>query len=249
MTPETPQSFIVRQECEKAAWEHGFRVPRGEQEGWAAFTSTTAQGTLWLGAVGERGPWLMAHDHSGVSAEFEVRRVDIPGPGIARYFFDNLTLLYEALRRFYQLAVSLPAVPLRRFEEKVRDLPRSTDAERLVVQRIGQDIFRESLLEYWQGRCPLTGMTDRELLRASHIIPWSECENDAERLDVHNGLLLSALWDAAFDRYLVSFDDNGVPIFSDRLSCEARAALTWKSPLLLTNQHKVRLARHRKRLL
>src|SRR5690554_896600 len=96
----------------------------------------------------------------GGRSEFEVRRVDIPGPGIARYFFDNLTLLYEALRRFYQLAVSLPAVPLRRFEEKVRDLPRSTDAERLVVQRIGQDIFRESLLEYWQGRCPLTGMTD-----------------------------------------------------------------------------------------
>jgi hypothetical protein len=29
-------------------------------------------------------------------------------------------------------------------------------------------------------------------------VPWAECD-DAQRLDVHNGLLLSALWDAAFD--------------------------------------------------
>ena len=29
-------------------------------------------------------------------------------------------------------------------------------------------------------------------------MPWSEC-SDEQRLDVHNGLLLSALWDAAFD--------------------------------------------------
>ena len=38
-----------------------------------------------------------------------------------------------------------------------------------------------------------TGITDPALLRASHIVPWAEC-GDAQRLDVHNGLLLSALW-------------------------------------------------------
>jgi hypothetical protein len=31
----------------------------------------------------------------------------------------------------------------------------------------------------------LTGITDPALLRASHIIPWSDC-NDEQRLDVHN---------------------------------------------------------------
>ena len=100
----------------------------------------------------------------------------------------------------YALGVSLPDAPLREFETRAADLPRATEAERLVVLRIGQDIFRASLMDYWQGRCPLTGISDRPLLRASHTIPWSECESDAERLDVHNGLLLSALWDAAFDR-------------------------------------------------
>jgi hypothetical protein len=36
-------------------------------------------------------------------------------------------------------------------------------------------------------------------------------------LDVHNGFLLSALWDAAFDRALVTFDDDGNPQFSSAL--------------------------------
>jgi hypothetical protein len=66
-----------------------------------------------------------------------------------------------------------------------------------VLQRIGQDIFRDRLMNYWQRRYPLTGISDPVLLRASHIIPWADCQSDAERLDVHNGLLLSALWDAA----------------------------------------------------
>jgi hypothetical protein len=36
----------------------------------------------------------------------------------------------------------------------------------------------------------------REQLRTTKW--WPRC-NDEQRLDVHNGLLLSALWDAAFD--------------------------------------------------
>jgi hypothetical protein len=47
-------------------------------------------------------------------------------------------------------------------------------------------------------------------------VPWSDC-NDEQRLDVHNGLLLSALWDAAFDQGLVSFGDDGKPCVSPSL--------------------------------
>jgi predicted restriction endonuclease len=93
-----------------------------------------------------------------------------------------------------------------------------------VVQRIGQNIFREALMDYWEGRCPLTGIAEPALLRASHIVPWAEC-NDARRLDIHNGILLSALWDAAFDKGLVSFGDYGEPLVSPTLSKEARLAL------------------------
>jgi len=61
----------------------------------------------------------------------------------------------------------------------------------------------------------------------------------------HNGLLLSALWDAAFDRGLVTFEDNGTPRLSPALSEEGRAALQWKVPIKLTPLHRVYLGWHR----
>jgi hypothetical protein len=117
----------------------------------------------------------------------------------------------------------------------------------LAIRRIGQDVVRDRLMRQWAGRCPLTGITEPELLRASHIIPWADCESDAERLDVHNGLLLSALWDAAFDRGLVTFSDDGAPLFAPGLSAPARSALAWSAPLRLTDAHRGRLARHRQK--
>lgn len=247
MTIESPQSFVVREECQKAASQNGFRRILREEAGWAAFGSTTAKGTIYLAATGPSGPWYLALDHHGVIAELGLPAADAAGPGRARFAFGTLGALYPVLRRVYDLGVSLPDAPLKEFEAKVANLPRATEAERLVVQRIGQDIFRDRLMNYWQGRCPLTGISDTALLRASHIIPWADCESDAERLDVHNGLLLSALWDAAFDRALVTFDDEGKPEFSSRLSEQARAELRWSSPVPLTDEHRQRLARHRER--
>jgi len=245
---EAPQSFVIRQECDKAAFDHGFRRAHGETDGWRRYSSTTAQGELWLAAAGAEGPWYLALDHSGVIAELGQPPADMAGPGLARLAFDTLGALYEVMPRVYQLSVSLPEAPLDAFREKVKNLPQGTEAERLVVQRVGQDIFRASLMEYWQGRCPLTGIADAALLRASHIIPWKLCETDAERLNVHNGLLLSALWDAAFDKGLVSFDDEGRPMFSPGLSEDARAELRWHAPIPLGPEHHKRLAWHRETL-
>ncbi len=243
----TPQPFVIREECEKAAWEHGFRRALGEKDGWTAFESTTAHGTLWLAAASEQGPWFLAIEHPGAIKELHLTPTDLTGPGAARYSFLNLTGLYAILPRLYQLAVSLPDAPLHAFHTQTAKLPKSTEAERLVIQRIGQDIFRTSLMDYWQGRCPLTGITDPALLRASHIIPWSECEDDSQRLDVHNGLLLSALWDAAFDRALVTFDDDGIPELSPQLSAAARNALHWSQSIPLTQPHHQNLIHHRQR--
>ncbi|WP_334147169.1 HNH endonuclease [Hyphomicrobium sp.] len=247
MTIESPQSFVVREECQKAASQNGFRRILGEKAGWAAFSSTTAHGTIHLAASGPQGAWFLALDHPGVIQELNLPAAAVSGPCRARFAFDTLGALYTVLHRVYKLGVSLPDAPLREFERRIADLPRTTEAERLIVQRIGQDIFRDRLMDYWQGCCPLTGICDPALLRASHIIPWADCESDAERLDVHNGLLLSALWDAAFDRALVTFDDQGRPEFSPSLSEQARAELRWNSPIPLTDEHRRRLARHRER--
>lgn len=242
---EAPQSFVVRAECEKAASDNGFRRALGEREGWAAYASTTVPGTIHLAAGGPHGPWLLALDHRGVIGELAVQPASVAGPGETRFAFARLSDLYAALSRVYALSASLPDAPLRTFRQQIEGLPRTTEIERLLVQRIGQDIFRAGLLEYWQGRCPLTGISDPALLRASHILPWKDCGSDEERLDVRNGLLLSALWDAAFDRGLVTFDDEGAPIFSPSLSDEAKAHLTWREPLPLSEAQRHRLRWHR----
>ena len=173
----------------------------------------------------------------------------LAGPGVATFVFPTVKELHVALDRVYKLAMSLPEGPLDRFKAKTANLPRTTEAERWVIQRIGQDVFRAALLDYWDSRCPLTGITDPALLRASHIIPWSEC-SDEQRLDVHNGLLLSALWDAAFDQGLVSFADDGTPLFGPKLSETARKTLGAGavSPLRgLRASHRANLAAHRSR--
>lgn len=243
---EIPQSFVVSSECEKAAWQNGFRRPFGGPPGWAGFASTTVPGAIHLAAAGPQGPWYLALDHAGVIEALALPVADMPGPGLARYSFDRIGPMYAVLSRVYQLSGSLPDAPLQQFHDKIAALPRSTEAERLVVQRIGQDIFRASLMDYWQGRCPLTGITDTALLRASHIVPWRVCASDAQRLDVHNGLLLSALWDAAFDQGLVSFGDEGAPIFSPRLSSEARSELRWGTELKFSSRQKANIAWHRR---
>lgn len=248
MEIEDPPGFIVRTEAEKAAWDNGYRILREIERGWLRYGSTTAKGDIWIAGASAQGPWLLSIEHSGVIAEIEtLDSAPNAGPGRATYAFSALGKLHAALDRVYKLAASLPDAPLSRFIKETAILPQTTEAERLVVQRIGQSVFRDALMDYWGGCCPLTGITNPELLRASHIIPWSECD-DKERLNVHNGLLLSALWDAAFDKGLVSFAGDGTPILSARLSAAARRALILDaSPILsgLRDPQRERLAWHR----
>jgi HNH endonuclease len=248
-TIQSPQTFVVREECEKAAWQNGYRRKIGETEGWAAFGSTTAHGTVYLAAVGNRGPWFLALDHAGVIEALNLPSVDMPGSGLGRYVFDTPGALYAVLSRVYRLAASLPNAPLREFQAKVKDLPKTTEAERLVVQRIGQDIFRTALDNYWEGACAVTGITDRAMLRASHIKRWADCDTDAERLDAHNGFLLAAHFDAAFDAALITFSQNGEIKYSSELTEAAKAILLKSEPpkINLTDGHRHYLENHQVR--
>lgn len=249
LSPESSPSFITTEEAHKAAYDNGFRVELGRQGGWIGYRSTTAHGEVWIARDPVQNIWLLALTHSGVVAELSLIRAKVPStPGQAAYAFSKLSDLHDALDRAYKLGVSLPDAPLEIFRKRTANLPSSTETERLTVVRIGQNIFRDALLEYWNVRCPLTGITDPALLRASHIVPWAECESDELRLDVHNGLLLSALWDCAFDSGLIGFSDVGVVLRSDSLSDAAALALRIESvPAIigLTDLHRQNLRRHR----
>ena len=87
-----------------------------------------------------------------------------------------------------------------------------------VKQRRGQDFFREAVLNNFGGRCGVTQLSLRELLIASHILPWGT--EKKERLNVRNGLCLSRLHDAAFDCGLIAFDDSLRLMLSPRLKAE-----------------------------
>ncbi len=81
-----------------------------------------------------------------------------------------------------------------------------TETKATVKVRRGQEYFRQAVLNNFSGRCGITGLAVRELLIASHILPWGT--HEAERLNVRNGLCLSRLHDAAFDIGLITFDEN-----------------------------------------
>jgi putative restriction endonuclease len=80
-----------------------------------------------------------------------------------------------------------------------------TEITTTVKVRRGQEYFRQAVLNNFGGCCGVTGLAVRELLVASHILPWGQ--NETERLNVRNGLCLSRLHDAAFDVCLITFDE------------------------------------------
>jgi hypothetical protein len=183
---EDPPLFSTQTEATKVAADNGYRLFRGIAMGWLRFGSTTAPCDVFISYT-VAGQWLLSIEHAGVARELPESKLS--GPGAKTIAVRTLYELHQALDRTYRLSVSLPTVPLVAFEHETADLPRTTEAERLVVMRVGQEIFRKALMDYWNGTCPLTGITDPALLRASHIVPWADCETDSLRLDVYNGFL------------------------------------------------------------
>ena len=80
---EAPQSFVVREECAKAASEKGFRRKLGETGGWTKFALTTVPVEIYLAAGGPQGPWFLSLEDDGVIAELSASKTKIPGPSHA----------------------------------------------------------------------------------------------------------------------------------------------------------------------
>lgn len=219
---------VARTRLEKAAVDNGFDLDLGSDENWLRYGSTHAPLRIWLSALGD-GLFVVALSQANVAAAlsdvgFPISSPLPPWAAGARSVLDIPTL-HHLIRRAFLLSRTLPDELLQAFEAQVAGLPRATEAERLVVQRVGQDVFRTGLLDYWDGRCAVTGLAVPALLRASHIKPWADCETDAERLDVFNGLLLAPHLDAAFDGGFITLADDGPLMVSEHLDPAARQLL------------------------
>lgn len=173
---------------------------------------------------------------------------------------DSVDELAQLLRRAAALAHALPNQVAVDFEtlvnKELKQFPsaliQSTEVERLVRQRVGQQAFRQAMLDYWGGACAVTGVALPEILRASHAKPWAECVSDAERLDVFNGFLLNANLDALFDRFLITFNEDGDLIVSPSISAPTQELLGLDKSMRLrwmAQEHSLYLQFHRARFL
>lgn len=107
--------------------------------------------------------------------------------------------------RLNQTEVQAPALPYSGPTEKVQS----------VKVRLAQNFFRRTVLGSYGTRCCISGISLPELLIASHILPWNRFPDF--RTNPHNGLCLSRLHDGAFDRGLITLDEDHRVVLSQYL--------------------------------
>ncbi|WP_368931023.1 HNH endonuclease [Achromobacter xylosoxidans] len=131
--------------------------------------------------------------------------------------------------------------------EQIINDPTTTMTEKtaLIKSRIGQGIFREKVLRHWTC-CAVTGLSDTNLLVASHIKPWKKSTN-GERLDPWNGLLLSPNLDKVFDKGYITFEVNGIIRLSPLLAGAAKLGITPSMKIALKPEHEKYMAHHREK--
>lgn len=236
---------------EKVAVDNGFDRELPREGNWLAYASTQAPLRLWLSSFSD-ALFIAAFSQATVARALAEQGSPVlsplPAGSVAARSVTDIPSLHRLVRRAFQLSRTLPDELLTQFEKRTATMPRATEAERLVVQRVGQDVFREGLLDYWDGRCAITGLAVPDLLRASHIKPWAKCETDAERLDVFNGLLLAPHLDAAFDGGFITVGDDGEVMVSPHLAPPDRNHLGLALPLRvprIAEGHRRYLAWHR----
>ncbi len=86
---------------------------------------------------------------------------------------------------------------------------------RMVKERLHQATFREAVLYAYGGRCAITGLPEKQLLDAAHIV--SDGDEALGQPVVPNGLSLSKIHHAAFDAHLIGIDPDYQLHVSDRL--------------------------------
>lgn len=234
----------------KALTDNGYDLISAPDDGWFVAGISGSLARVLIQVV-EEGI-LLALPEADTAARIGLETSDQVPPagmgsvGLAR----GASHIYEALRVLHALLTHPIAVLSAQVEARLAAIP-ETERTREVRQRIGQDVFREALMDLWQGRCAVTGLAlPPQLLRASHAKPWAKATN-SERLDPFNGLLLSIHLDAMFDTGLITFSDEGELLYSRHLDAAVRRHFSITDGLQLRSHspgHVPYLAWHREHL-
>lgn len=127
-------------------------------------------------------------------------------------FYNNWELLLEAYGKEANRYLIRPDEDI---EAGGIELPEDTETVMQVKVRRAQSFFRRSVLANYDYRCTICQIDNLKLLNAGHIIPWSVDEH--RRADPQNGLALCALHDRAFDRGLLTIDEEYRVVLSEKL--------------------------------
>lgn len=177
-------------------------------------------------------------------------------PGVVEYLWRELRRTGAVPAPDPKKGKQRPAIARRRSVEKelsgdkaIMERPDldETTKHAMVKVRLAQRLFRARLAAARQSCC-LTGVKNRNYLRASHIKPWRDCD-DRERQDPNNGLLLAPHVDHLFDKGYLSFEDDGTILVSrqlDRKVLEAWGLAGVKKVTPFSVEQAQYLAHHRK---
>lgn len=230
-------NVLERALVEKAGREHGWENVLESIEARVVLASARHRARATITAAGGSDRWVVTFSEGRLVREL-ARSVPALADAAGAFAAPDIDALAGLLRRAAELALALPDQAAHTFRERAAKAlasvaDKGTEVERLVRQRVGQDVFRAALLDYWGGACAVTGLALPDVLRASHAKPWADCASDEERLDVFNGFLLVAHLDALFDRGLITFDAGGGLVIAPRLTAEHRAALHLREAMRL----------------
>src|SRR5690606_6046938 len=161
--------ILERTRVEKAARDAGFDLGPSQRDEWVVFRSTAFLVEASVEVLArDRYRFEVSDPKVAQRLRVEFGLASAPGAGALATVCDAVEG-YERLHQLLLRAAALSRVVaqegLREYSAVVRNPPASTEAVREVVQRVGQDIFRRSLIEYWGGRCAVTGLDVIELLR------------------------------------------------------------------------------------
>lgn len=136
-------------------------------------------------------------------------------------FFSNWDeLAYESEK---QLA-KLTGTTVDNIDEKVILIGKEGKTKEQLVQiRVNQNFFRKMVLSSYNYQCCISGLPIKELLVASHIVPWSV--DTQNRLNPRNGLCLNALLDKAFDVGLISLSEDFTVLTSKKITDNTSKAI------------------------
>ena len=217
---------LQRASIEKAGHDNGWEVTLSKDEESASLASSQHGGRVSILCDDAHSTLMCRFANQAFLKELKqnFHNISFIADGSCNVPTDFLPSL---LRRAAQLLRSLPTAPEEEYRKQLSKTMNGdesilkTEAEAIIKRRVGQNIFRKALMDYWGSKCAVTGVSVPEVLRASHCKPWADCTTDSERLDVYNGLLLTANLDALFDRGLIAFDDQGKIIISEKLPSDS----------------------------